>query len=92
MALALKRVGKKSERIGKHRCPATANQYERHKEKIRVVDVCHRHKSYTAKDKADGITQLRALDIWYHRGPYYRANSLDSIQDAYPVARKLVCL
>jgi hypothetical protein len=89
VAIALQGIGDKRERHGEHGSPAGTYHEERDELQELIMDERYHRKSDAADDKADSISQLRALELRQDDCPYHAAHCLNGKEDAHPVASLL---
>ena len=85
MAVALKSVGDKGKRHGKHGCPSATYEPEWKYEQISVAYKRHDGETYAANDKTQGVCQLLVLNLGSTIARH-RTDGLPEEQYAHPVA------
>ena len=63
VSVALQGIGDKGERHGEHGSPRTADEQERNKLELQVVQERHHGKTYTAQHEADAVSHLDVTEL-----------------------------
>ena len=86
VTVALQCIGDEGKWHRQHSSPRTANHEEGNELQILVVDIRNHAETNGSDNQTDRIGQLRVLEMRQQGSPYNGAHSLDSKEDARPVA------
>ena len=92
VAVALQGIGDQRERTGEHGCPGTTYQQERHNLHILVRTEGNECKAQATEHQTDGIGLLHGGETRNDGCPDYRAHGLQGVENARPVACRLIGL